>query len=371
MNKVINMRKLFCIVLFVPVLVFSQKGGKNFVINGKIEGLEEGTEVKISNGGDNSEPLASSSVVKGKFQLKGKVPEPGLYKINVGKLEPINIYLENSVINISGKKDDIKNVKITGSVSHNDFVQFENTFNPLFGQLNAAASTINSMQPGPDRDGMVKIYVGVLDNIQKEIDKFINSKPRSYVSPFVLFVTTQVSSDLSLLEQRLHKLDTTIQNSQMGKMVLNYITENRIGSVGSTVVDFTQPDTLGKPVSLSSFRGKYVLLDFWASWCAPCRYENPNVVENFNKFKDKNFTVLSVSLDRPGQKEQWMKAIHDDHLVWTHVSDLQFWNNAAAQLYKINSIPQNILIDPAGKIVGKNLRGADLKNKLCEIFGCN
>jgi thiol-disulfide isomerase/thioredoxin len=114
-----------------------------------------------------------------------------------------------------------------------------------------------------------------------------------------------------------------------------------------------------------------VLVDFWASWCGPCRAENPNVVENFNQFKQKNFTVLSVSLDKPGGKDNWLGAIHKDNLTWTQVSDLQFWNNAAAQLYRVNSIPFNMLIDPSGKIIAKNLRGELLHSKLCEVLGCN
>jgi len=136
-------------------------------------------------------------------------------------------------------------------------------------------------------------------------------------------------------------------------------------------MEFTQPDTTGTPVALSSFRGKYVLVDFWASWCGPCRQENPNVVETFNKFNTKNFTVLGVSLDRPGQKSKWIDAIHEDKLTWTHVSDLKFWDNEVAKLYKVQSIPQNILLDPDGKIIAKNLRGPALEAKLCEILGCN
>ena len=132
--------------------------------------------------------------------------------------------------------------------------------------------------------------------------------------------------------------------------------------------DFTLPDVNGKPVSLSSFKGKYVLVDFWASWCGPCRQENPNVVSAFQKFKNKNFTILGVSLDRPGQKENWVKAINDDNLAWTQVSDLKFWESMVVNMYSIDGIPFNVLVDPAGKIIAERLRGEDLEKKLSEVL---
>jgi peroxiredoxin len=132
--------------------------------------------------------------------------------------------------------------------------------------------------------------------------------------------------------------------------------------------EFVQDDTLSRPVALSSFRGKYVLIDFWASWCGPCRQENPNVVKAFNQFAPKGFTVLGVSLDQPGAKQKWIDAIRKDGLTWTQVSDLKYWDNAAARLYGVRGIPQNYLIDPAGKIVAKNLRGEELLKKLAEIL---
>ena len=139
-------------------------------------------------------------------------------------------------------------------------------------------------------------------------------------------------------------------------------------SIGSTAMDFTQNDKTGKPVSLSAFRGKYVLVDFWASWCGPCRAENPNVVSAYAKYHPKGFDILSVSLDRPGDKDKWLRAIHADKLDWTHVSDLQFWQNAEAVAYGVGSIPQNFLIDPQGKIIAKGLRGDELEEKLSEIY---
>jgi peroxiredoxin len=130
--------------------------------------------------------------------------------------------------------------------------------------------------------------------------------------------------------------------------------------------DFTLPDTSGRSVSLSSFRGKYVLIDFWASWCGPCRQENPNVVAVYNQFRDKNFTILGVSLDQ--NKDAWLKAIHDDGLIWNHVSDLKFWNSEAASLYNVNGIPYNFLVDPNGNIVAENIRGEELAATLSKFL---
>ncbi len=364
------MKRALLIVLLFPLAALAQADVKGFTIEGKVEGYADGTEVLLYKNGENTE-MTKTKVIGNKFSLKGTVKEPVLCFLIIGSDKPVEIYVENTGISVKGKKVEPPVYEIEGSASHKEFDSFLKEFMPLAKQLSSLASTINATTPGADRDKLSALYATTQGNVQKTIDKFIKDKPKSFVSPFILNVTYSFNEDIVVLENRFKSLDERIKRSETGNQLQQFITESKIGAIGTEAMDFSQPDTTGKPIALSSFRGKYVLIDFWASWCRPCRAENPNVVENYKKFNKKNFTVLGVSLDRPGQKESWVNAIKEDGLTWTHVSDLQFWSNSAAILYKVKGIPQNFLVDPQGKIVAKNLRGPDLQAKLCELLGCD
>lgn len=361
-----KMKQFLLSLLLLPLFSLAQT--KGFTISGTVSGVTDG-EVKITSTQDQNQVIASGTIKGGVIDVKGTIQEPGLYWLVLGNEQPRYIFLENTPITINGQKKDIKNVKIEGSKSHKDFQQFESTFSPLFAQLNVYSADLPRISSEQEKQVLMKKYDSVVKKINREVDAFVSARSQSYVSPFLIYVTAQLNDNPSVLEDHFNKLSVPVQNSNIGKNLKEYITFSKVGSVGSEAIDFTQADTAGRDVKLSSFRGKYVLVDFWASWCRPCRIENPNVVSAYQKFKDKNFTVLGISLDE--KKEAWINAIKKDNLTWTQLSDLQSWNNAVARLYRVQSIPQNLLIDPNGKIVAKDLRGEDLQRKLCELLGCN
>jgi peroxiredoxin len=201
------------------------------------------------------------------------------------------------------------------------------------------------------------------------LKNFILANPNSYLSLLTLSSLGGPSPDPNEIEPLLNGLSKELRETETARMLKNALENLKATADGAMAPDFEQADTLGHKVRLSSFRGKYVLLDFWASWCAPCRQENPNIVKVYNRFKDKNFTIVGISLDKPGGEFAWLTAIRRDHLAWTQLSDLKFWNNAVAQLYFVQGIPKNFLIDPTGKIIAQDLRGDDLEAKLEEVLG--
>lgn len=365
------MKKTLFLLLLAPFFLAAQKGTAQFTLKGKLTGYADGTGIRLVKNGENTD-LAATSLQNGQFELKGSMVEPVLCFLFIGEEpRPAEIFMENSTISFTADKASPGKYTITGSSSHDDFDGFIKEFLPLVQQFSSLAQVINGTPPGLQRDSLMGTYQTMERLLQESIDRLVVQKPASPVTPFMLRATADFKDDPLLLESRYNKLDRAAKETGAGKELALVIAQNKVGAIGSIATDFTQADTSGVPVSLSSFRGKYVLIDFWASWCGPCRQENPNVVENFKKFQAKNFTVLGVSLDRPGQKDKWLEAIKKDELTWTHVSDLQFWNNAVAVMYNVRGIPQNFLIDPEGKIIAKNLRGPALEAKLCEILGCN
>jgi len=342
-----------------------QSGG--FHIEGQVKGINERSLVSLTDANKPTDTLARGFVKEGVFRLTGHVNEPSLLVLNFSPAKKkFSLFIGNETVTINGDVGNLADIHAKGSPSEADFIVFEQIFNPYFAQLNQLSQMANSPDAASKRDSVGDAYQHVAVAIQMKVDSFIQQRKSSYVSPFLLVVVNQLSDDVFLLERRYNSLSPEVQQSMYGSYINEQINNGKVGAVGSEAMDFTQADTAGKPVSLSSFKGKYVLVDFWASWCKPCRMENPNVLLAYERFKAKNFTVLGVSLDR--SRDAWIKAIQDDKLAWSQVSDLKFWSNAVAQQYRIQQIPQNFLIDPEGKIVGKNLRGPALERKLAKVL---
>jgi peroxiredoxin len=357
--------------LCLPLFGLAQGGDKpGFIITGHVKGLANGSKVFMTDINNPGDTVASTLVSNDEFVLKGHFNEPNLYEVNFGSAQKKTpLFIGNDKISLSGSVEDLKSLTGTGSPSNDDFMEFQKTFNPFFAHLNMLAKTANTAGNGSRSDSLEKLYKLVVDSVETNLDQFISARKNSFVSPFVLIVLAQLSDDPLLQDKRFNSLGAGVQAGFYGKYLQKQIADAKIGAMGTDAIDFTQNDTAGHAVALSSFKGKYVLVDFWASWCGPCRMENPNVVSTFSKFMNKNFTVLGVSLDKA--RDPWLKAIKDDGLSWTQVSDLKYWNNEVAMKYHIQSIPQNFLVDPTGKIIGRNLRGAELQNKLCSLLGCN
>jgi peroxiredoxin len=353
-----------------------------FQVTGKIGALNAPAKIVLSYVDSSENMITDSAILRnGRFEFAGHVAYPVRASLELyhqggrsanGQPDILTVYLDSGPVKLISE-DSVKNAIVKGSTLNEQYTDLKAALKPFNNQF-AALSEANASYAAEKGDekammpGMKEQWEAVANEKKAVVKQFIAGNPASYLSLEMLPLVLSFPYKLEELEPVFYALAPAVRNTAAGKKMADQIVKLKTISVGSLAPDFEQNDTSGVPVKLSSFRGKYVLVDFWASWCQPCRADNPNLVRCFNKYKDRNFTVLGVSLDRPNDREKWLKAIHDDGLVWTNVSDLAFWKNAAAKLYGVHAIPQNYLVDPSGKIIARNLHGEELDKKLNELL---
>ncbi|MGN6421346.1 MAG: redoxin domain-containing protein [Pseudobacter sp.] len=331
---------------------------------------------------DDKTTVDSPAIVNGKASFKMSIPYPvnaqlsldnnGYGYSNGKRPDLLRFYLEKGTINIK-TKEFVRDAVISGSKMNKELMEYNKFISGPINMLEEAnlawmtGTNENRSDTIAQKEFMQTMRRGV-NQLYDLQEQWIKANPNAYCSLEALQSIAGSNIDVKRVEPLFDMLAAGTKNSLQGKEMAARIHAAKTTGIGATAPDFTQNDVNDQPVKLSDFRGKYVLLDFWASWCGPCRAENPNYVKAYNQYKDKSFTILGVSLDQPGKKDAWLAAIKKDGLEWPQVSDLRYWNNEVAKLYDVKAVPGNFLIDPNGKIIAKNLRGEELQKKLADLL---
>ena len=375
------MQKNKWIYLIVAALLFNlsvlaqvkkQIKSSKYFLSGKIEGLKNGKVYLSCNEGDIA-LLDSTSIKDGKFRFIGSISEPMFYVLKIaGKRNQTGLFLEPGNIKFNADIDSLNNASVTGSRSNDQWKEWSKTWRKITSQAGPMYMRLDSAtKKGKEKasDEERKIFDDGMKSLNAQTDiavvDFIKKYPQSPVAPFIIYDRYIIFPNPQMTEKSYSLLGEKAKKSLYGKKIAEYQRISLKTGIGATS-DFALADTSGKILKLSSLRGKYVLVDFWASWCAPCRRENPNVVKAYKKFHDKGFDIVGVSLDT--KKDAWLKAINHDGLTWYHVSELKGWNGNIEKDFGIKVVPTNFLLDKDGKVIAKNLREEALQKKLEELL---
>lgn len=382
---------LFLLTASVAIMSCSKVKDGEYLITGTAKGIANGKTI-ILQGTDPTTKMAVAldtvKVENEKFEIKGKVAEPSFHTLILQDANgPIPFILETGEITVAIDKDSIHKTKIAGTYSNDEFVKFNDeltkTQKKLIDFQKNNTQKMQQAQQAQDTatiNGLMKQYMTIQTEVQADSKKkyltYAESHPKSFIS--VLIVQGMLgdpSADIKKTEAIYNSLDESLKNTTPGKDVKTKIGQAKMPAVGATAPpvgsakwrsDFSAPNPEGKVVSLKESLGKVTIVDFWASWCGPCRKENPNVVAIYKELHAKGLNIIGVSLDKEASK--WKEAIAKDGLTWTHVSNLKFWDEPIAAQYGVQSIPATFILDASGKVVAQDLRGPELRAKILELL---
>ena len=382
---------LFLLTASIAIISCSKVKDGEYLITGTATGIENGKTIILQGQDPTTKMTIALDTVKvenGKFEIKGKVTEPAFHALILQDANgPIPFILESGEITIAIDKDSIHKSKISGTYNNDEYVKFNDdltkTQKTLMDFQKKNTEKMNQAQQAKDTatiNGLMKQYMTIQTEVQANTKKnylaYAEGHPKSYISALIVqSMINDPSTDLKKAEDLYNSLDESVKNTTPGKEIKTKLGQAKLPAVGATAPpvgsakwrsDFSAPNPEGKVVSLKESLGKVTIVDFWASWCGPCRKENPNVVAIYKELHSKGLNIIGVSLDK--EAAAWKEAIAKDGLTWTHVSNLKFWEEPIAKQYNVESIPATFILDASGKVVAQDLRGPELKAKIVELL---
>ena len=358
------MRKLLLSIVAASMTLAACNAQSGYKVTGTVEGMPDGKAIIATVNGSSLDTLAKADVKNGSFEFTGNVSEPtGAYIMVIGQRGAIPFMLENANITVNAGQAGLTVTGSEGQKIYDQFMAINTTTQQEAMKLQQEYQAANGDQA--KMQAVQEAYAKLMTDAQAKETELIKANPDSYVSTFVI-VYSMGQMEYEQLKERYNLLGEKAKASAQGKAIAAQIAKLESTAIGQIAPNFTITTPEGESISLYDIKGKVKLIDFWASWCGPCRGENPHVVEIYKEYHPKGLEIFGVSLDN--NKEAWVKAIADDGLVWKHGSDLKGWQSAPAQLYSVSGIPHTVLLDENNKIIAKNLRGDELKQKIAELL---
>lgn len=358
------MRKLLLSIVAASMTLAVCNAQSGYKVTGTVEGMPDGKAIIATVNGSSLDTLAKADVKNGSFEFTGNVSEPtGAYIMVIGQRGAIPFMLENANITVNAGQAGLTVTGSEGQKIYDQFMAINTTTQQEAMKLQQEYQAANGDQA--KMQAVQEAYAKLMTDAQAKETELIKANPDSYVSTFVI-VSSMGQMEYEQLKERYNLLGEKAKASAQGKAIAAQIAKLESTAIGQIAPNFTITTPEGESISLYDIKGKVKLIDFWASWCGPCRGENPHVVEIYKEYHPKGLEIFGVSLDN--NKEAWVKAIADDGLVWKHGSDLKGWQSAPAQLYSVSGIPHTVLLDENNKIIAKNLRGDELKQKIAELL---